>query len=258
MYVDQISYLHSDVLSSFNFGECFLVVSFEIFKFKYTFLFGPNWGVLLQKAPIRRFAKNNWNHLLEMPKPIFTQILSQTNTTAVNLCNNTCFCAISIKWVESCTILSAAALHAGESSKWIPLQTLKLQMHHIVHVCSQRVWECKSRNAVTLKQPPLDTVATIQLSLWWEDENKEKSDDKYKLRARLCSLSSFKLILRIVCLFVQYVCFLAIQIRLMAWLGFDLAGSVVYRGGRDRLLGLLASWACHKRSQVAMVVVEPD
>ena len=127
-----------------------------------------------------------------------------------------------------------------------------------VHVCSQRVWECKSRNAVTLKQPPLDTVATIQLSLWWEDENKEKSDDKYKLRARLCRLSSFKLILRIVCLFVQFVCFLAIQIRLMAWLGFDLAGSVVYRGGRDRLLGLLASWACHKRSQVAMAVVEPD
>ena len=178
------------------------------------------------------------------------------NTTAVNLCNNTCFCAISIKWVESCTILSAAALHAGESSKWIPLQTLKLQMHHIVHVCSQRVWECKSKNAVTLKQPPLDTVATIQLSLWWEDENKEKSDDKYKLRARLYRISCF--LNTVIYLFVQFVCFLAIQIRLMAWLGFDLAGSVVYRGGRDRLLGLLASWACHKRSQVAMVVVEPD
>ena len=138
-----------------------------------------------------------------MPKPIFTQILSQTNTTAVNLCNNTCFCAISIKWVESCTILGAAALHAGESSKWIPLQTLKLQMHHIVHVCSQRVWECKSRNAVTLKQPPLDTVATIQLSLWWEDENKEKSDDKYKLRARLYRISCFlnTVIYLFICLF---------------------------------------------------------
>ena len=72
-----------------------------------------------------------------------------------------------------------------------------------VHVCSQRVWECKSKNAVTLKQPPLDTVATIQLSLWWEDENKEKSDDKYKLRARLYRISCFlnTVIYLFICLF---------------------------------------------------------